>query len=411
MNESTSDDEAMEEWTITALMSLLKEYRKTAKYKKKASRQPNVERALSMTNENGNSVFESLYQSSNPFLFKDIFRCKQETFDKLFVTVQPFLKKKEKIALGVFLNWLGTASSCRDQETKFHVPYATIHRLRKDALHAVLLALKSSMEIPSSSSMSLLSKFPYFDQAICAIDGVHIPVVVAKSDQEAWRNRKGWISTNTLIAVTWDTRIVYIFPGIEGSAHDSTVLMHSKLLEKIPSHHYVIADAGYGLNKKVLTPFRNVRYHLKEWDLNGAGRPRNLKEIFNLRHAKARNVVERTIGILKRRFGILRRPLEYEMDVIIGVIFAAALLHNFFLDCDDRSQEPDGSEVDDVNEDVIEFDFKDADNWRGWLAKTMWVDYDFATTDAAPAPPAVPPAAPAPRTQPPPLHLPQNPQQ
>ena len=34
-------------------------------------------------------------------------------------------------------------------------------------------------------------------------------------------------------------------------------------------------------------------------------RPRNYKELYNLRHASARNVVERIFGVLKRRFRLM----------------------------------------------------------------------------------------------------------
>ena len=57
--------------------------------------------------------------------------------------------------------------------------------------------------------------------------------------------------------------------------------------------------------------------------------PHNLKELFNLRHASACNVVERIFGILKRRFQILRIPLEYSMGVQAQIPPALAALHNF----------------------------------------------------------------------------------
>ncbi|OWZ23791.1 hypothetical protein PHMEG_0001246 [Phytophthora megakarya] len=68
------------------------------------------------------------------------------------------------------------------------------------------------------------------------------------------------------------------------------VLAHSKLLQGLPEHMYLLADAGYGLQPQILTPYRGVRYHLKEFAV-GTGRPRTGKELFNLHHAKARNVV------------------------------------------------------------------------------------------------------------------------
>ncbi|DBA05218.1 TPA: hypothetical protein N0F65_005068 [Lagenidium giganteum] len=138
--------------------------------------------------------------------------------------------------------------------------------------------------------------------------------MVPDDDQEAWRNRKGWLSTNTFIACEWELRVAFVYPGVEGSAYDSAILYMSQFLSDIPSGYYGLADAGYGLDPKVLTPYRNVGYHLKE---GGESRPQNLNELFNLRHAKARNAVERVIGILKRRVAILQRLMECELTTSV----------------------------------------------------------------------------------------------
>ena len=57
--------------------------------------------------------------------------------------------------------------------------------------------------------------------------------------------------------------------------------------------------------------------------------PRNPKELFNLRHSSARNVIERIFGVLKRRFRILQLPPEYNMRIQAQVPAALAALHNF----------------------------------------------------------------------------------
>jgi hypothetical protein len=43
-------------------------------------------------------------------------------------------------------------------------------------------------------------------------------------------------------------------------------------------------------------------------------RPRNAKELFNLRHAQLRNVVEHIFGIVKRRWSIFTRAQEYPIE-------------------------------------------------------------------------------------------------
>lgn len=91
---------------------------------------------------------------------------------------------------------------------------------------------------------------------------------------------------------------------------------------------YYLCDNGYTNCDGFLAPYRNVRYHLKEWG-TGNSAPRNAKELFNMRHASARNVIERAWGILKTRWAILRSASYYPVQTLSRIIFACALLHNF----------------------------------------------------------------------------------
>ena len=75
--------------------------------------------------------------------------------------------------------------------------------------------------------------------------------------------------------------------------------------------------------------------------------PANKEELFNLRHASARNVIERIFGVLKRRFRILVCPPEYSMEIQARTPAALCALHNFI-----RRSEPDEIQ-----------DFPDADDY------------------------------------------------
>ena len=65
---------------------------------------------------------------------------------------------------------------------------------------------------------------------------------------------------------------------------------------------YYLGDAGFSLKSGLLTPYRGIRYHLKEYSTRG---PQNAKEIFNHRHASLRTIIERAFGVLKKRFPII----------------------------------------------------------------------------------------------------------
>ena len=96
---------------------------------------------------------------------------------------------------------------------------------------------------------------------------------------------------------------------------------------KIPDGRYYLADAGYPNIDALLAPYWGMQYHLKEWEssrdrcnhvlfhviLLNVFRPQNHQELFNLQHARLKNVIECIFGILKRCFRVLQwaqKPLQ-----------------------------------------------------------------------------------------------------
>ena len=76
-----------------------------------------------------------------------------------------------------------------------------------------------------------------------------------------------------------------------------------------------------------LSPYRNVRYWLT--DFRAGGHPRDRKEHFNYIHSSLRNVIERSFGVLKARFPILKRMPPYSFAVQRSMVVAAMTVHNF----------------------------------------------------------------------------------
>ena len=60
---------------------------------------------------------------------------------------------------------------------------------------------------------------------------------------------------------------------------------------------YYLVDGGYPNCDGFLVAFREQRYNLNDWQKGH--QLRSAEEFFNLRHAPARNVIERCFGLLK----------------------------------------------------------------------------------------------------------------
>ncbi|KAL0560849.1 hypothetical protein IC582_001263 [Cucumis melo] len=92
------------------------------------------------------------------------------------------------------------------------------------------------------------------------------------------------------------------------------------------SGYYYLCDVGYPNAEGFLALYRGQHYHLTEW--RGENPPKYPKELFNMRHSSARNVVERAFGSLKGWWAILRRRSYYLVDIQCKIITACCLLHN-----------------------------------------------------------------------------------
>jgi hypothetical protein len=180
----------------------------------------------------------------------------------------------------------------------------------------------------------------------------------------------------------------YILAGWEGSAHDVTVLRDAIYNQgfKTPPKKYWLGDAGYSNSETVLVAYRGTRYHLKEQQLANK-KPETSKELFNLRHASLRNVVERIFGVVKRKYQILRTPSEYSIETQTRIILACMALHNWV-----RSKEGPNADIllepesittrrarEQVQPAVIypegTVSSKKMDAFRDQIAEKMWVDY------------------------------------
>ena len=65
--------------------------------------------------------------------------------------------------------------------------------------------------------------WPHFNNAIGAIDGTHIPVIVPEEERIKHINRKNFTSQNVMAVCDFDMRFTFVVAGWPGSVHDTRV--------------------------------------------------------------------------------------------------------------------------------------------------------------------------------------------
>ncbi|XP_065366314.1 putative nuclease HARBI1 [Calliphora vicina] len=174
-----------------------------------------------------------------------------------------------------------------------------------------------------------IKKFFYnktgFPGLIGYIDGTHINIISPEKEvQFKYRNRKGFYSLNATVVCDHKLRIRYISSHLQGSVHDSLVWNTSYLKQFLRDQYdngerntSLLGDAGYPLEQFLITPFRST--------VEGSSESR-----FNYIHARTRNIVERTIGVLKNRFRCIlgARQLHYTPDTAAKITSVCAALQN-----------------------------------------------------------------------------------
>ncbi|PNX63325.1 hypothetical protein L195_g053448 [Trifolium pratense] len=116
-----------------------------------------------------------------------------------------------------------------------------------------------------------------------------------------------------MLVCNFDMLFTFVVVGWPGTAHDTRIL--SSVIEEMksvfphpPEGKYNLVDAGYPNMKGYLSPYKGERYlffkkgeryHIP--DFRDGSPAEGICEVFNHAHSSLRNVIERTIGIWKKR--------------------------------------------------------------------------------------------------------------
>ncbi|KAG0717196.1 putative nuclease HARBI1 [Chionoecetes opilio] len=176
----------------------------------------------------------------------------------------------------------------------------------KNVTYAICQVAAEFIKFPSPAENTLMRDFEevaVMPGIIGCVDGTLIHIKSPGGpDAEHNRGRKVFFALNVMAVCDANMVITNLVVNWPGSAHDSRVYRESGLCAALERGEYrgvLLGDKGYRCDYYLFTPLRNL-VTAKDYRYNAA-------------HAKTRNLIERTFGILKRRFGVLGKCLRTEL--------------------------------------------------------------------------------------------------
>ncbi|XP_058755134.1 uncharacterized protein LOC131628278 [Vicia villosa] len=204
--------------------------------------------------------------------------------------------------VGMFLVVVGHGVGNRMIQERFQHSGETVSRYFHRVLHVCLKLSFKYVKPEDPMFLECHAKikndqryWPFFKNAIGAIDGTHVSCVVSAT---------GW----------------------EGTAHDARVFDQT-LTNKNLNFPHPPSDSGYPTPIGYIGPYRCERYHLL--DFRRSSGFENHNEVFNYYHSSLRCTIERTFGVWKNRFVILCRMPKFKYEIQVQIVVAKMTIHNF----------------------------------------------------------------------------------
>ncbi|XP_071142099.1 putative nuclease HARBI1 [Mytilus edulis] len=191
-------------------------------------------------------------------------------------------------------------------------------------------------------------------------------------DEPSYVNRKGYHSINVQAVCDFEgiliCRFTNIFANWPGSTHDSHIFNTSTLSNYLQTNHrglidgVILGDSGYACRPYLLTPYANpTERH---------------QQRFNRCHASTRSVIERTFGILKRRFHVLHSEVRMKPEKVCRIFGACAVLHNIGLSRNEALVNDDGAGVRlDQPVQVSFWEYRMEETREKTLPETIWFPF------------------------------------
>lgn len=270
--------------------------------------------------------------------FIQLYRLDKVAVRRLVNILTPYLRSplirgaiSKELKIFCALRFYATGSYQRSvgEEGTINLSQTVVHRAVHEVTHAIVQSMAAeyikfpiTLEERNRIKGHFMEKWN-FPGVIGAIDCTHIAILKPQEDEHNFINRKGYHSLNCQIICDDTLRIINIFANYGGATHDSFIWRHSSIKDYMETLYangessWLIGDSGYPLQPFMMTPFHNPP--------EGSPQAR-----FNHAHIRARNCVERCIGLLKMRFRCVlkERSLRYAPQFVANLLKACSTLHN-----------------------------------------------------------------------------------
>ncbi|XP_064549530.1 putative nuclease HARBI1 [Drosophila montana] len=284
--------------------------------------------------------------------FIKLFRVDKETFKWILRKIQPDFTLSyltPALQLAATLHFLATGSYklSVSKNRPVNIGRSTFSRILHNVIPLMEAALCQEAITLQMTQQQIKQSRDYFyenyqlPRVVACVDGLQIRILKPVRDETIYFNDKDYYSINAMLVCNYNMEILAIDCTHPGSCSDHYIWSNSQAREYLSRNvkcHYVLADTAYALENYVLTPYKNADQD-------------SVEQRFNERHAAARSVVERTINLLKSRFGCMQRALMYDARFVANVVNVCCALHNI---CRRRRTPIDEREI--LHEETAEFD-------------------------------------------------------
>lgn len=228
----------------------------------------------------------------------------------------------------IVLSYLGNQSSMNSAADRFDVTESSVVPCLRRVLDFLLDISAEVITWPDTAEMAR-SKASFLAKSggkgprntVGCIDGSHVEILKPEESSASYINRKKWPSIILQGICNERNRLLDVFIGFAGSAHDARVLKESPFFSKAVQKcgdDYILGDSAYLHLPWLLTPYKDNGTSFPVW-----------KKKFNNYHSQQRVAIENTFGLVKQRFRRLYLADAKSILQCCKIVLGACVLHNF----------------------------------------------------------------------------------